>query len=67
MSEWGTEKLFQLIAYRHDHRLPTIITSRINLPHLVTSENNPTASRIADPSIGICIEITAPNYRQYNG
>tara|TARA_B100000945_G_scaffold151520_1_gene121541 strand:- start:9930 stop:11321 length:1392 start_codon:yes stop_codon:yes gene_type:complete len=67
ITDWGKEKLFQLIAYRHDHRLTTIITSRKNIPLEATNQNNATASRIADQSIGICIEITAPNYRQYNG
>ena len=61
-SHWANEKLYQLIAYRHDNRLPTIFTSRDNIPK--EAENgSATDSRIADPAIGICIEITAPNYR----
>ncbi|MFL2804325.1 MAG: ATP-binding protein [Dehalococcoidia bacterium] len=61
-SEWANEKLYQLIAYRHDNRLSTIFTSRDNIPE-EAEKGSATDSRIADPAIGICIEITAPNYR----
>ena len=61
-SYWADEKLYQLIAYRHDNRLPTIFTSRDNIPK-EAEKGSATDSRIADPAIGICIEITAPNYR----
>ena len=28
MTDWALEKLYQLIAYRHDRALPTVITSQ---------------------------------------
>ena len=28
MTDWTLEKLYQLIAYRHDRALPTVITSQ---------------------------------------
>ena len=30
-SDWAYEKLYQLIVHRHDLRLPTVITTHINL------------------------------------
>ena len=32
-SPWAEEKLYQLIVHRHNHRLPTVITSRMNFPN----------------------------------
>ena len=29
-SPWAEEKLYQIIVHRHNHRLPTVITSRMN-------------------------------------
>jgi DNA replication protein DnaC len=61
-SPWATQKLYQLIAHRHDYRLPTVFTSRDNIPQ-GAKDGSATDSRIQDPSIGSCIKISAPDYR----
>lgn len=35
ITEWGVERLFVLVNYRYEHRLPTIYTSNYDLPQLV--------------------------------
>ena len=60
-SPWANDKLYQIIVHRHNHRLPTIITSLLDLKD---SEHNdsPSVSRMRDPSVGKLIRIDAPNY-----
>lgn len=57
---WAQEKLYQIVVYRHNLRLPTIITMR-DLP---SGSGDPIASRINDPRVVEVREITAPDYRQ---
>ena len=56
---WAQEKLYQIIVHRHNHRLPTVITSMTDF----TKDRGPTASRIRDLSGQRLIRIDVPDYR----
>ena len=56
---WAEEKLYQILVYRQETRLPTVITVRghiRNLPEAVQSRLNDVSS-VAD------VPIVAPDYR----
>ncbi len=60
-SPWAEEKLFQIIAHRHNGRMPTVITTMIDF-----TEDGPLQhirSRVRDPWVGSCLRIEAPDYR----
>ena len=59
-SPWAEEKLYQIVVHRHNHRLPTLITSTIDF----TRATGPISSRVQDPSIGVMIRIDANDYRR---
>ena len=62
-SDWTEDKLYQIIVHRHNHRMPTIITTRTNF--LKEAENgSAVASRIQDPSVGQVITMSGSDYRQ---
>jgi len=58
-SEWAGEKLFQLLNHRYVYRLPTVITSNVDLeiidPRL--------ASRLGDTTLTQHVKIKAPDFR----
>jgi DNA replication protein DnaC len=56
---WAQEKLYQVINYRYNARLATVITTRCSLDDI----DSPISSRLADPKIGTVWNITAPDYR----
>jgi len=56
---WAQEKLYQVINYRYNARLATIITTCCSLDEM----ESPICSRLADPKISNVINITAPDYR----
>ena len=58
-SEWVYEKLYQIIVNRHNLRLPTVITTSMNVPGTA----GPVVSRIQDPASGLLIRMEAPDYR----
>jgi DNA replication protein DnaC len=59
---WAEEKLFQILAYRHNTRIPTVINSSESLEELEGSKPR-IASRLKDILIVQWIPITAPDYR----
>ena len=59
LTGWAYEKLYQVIVYRHNLRMPTVITSPIDLP----SASGPISSRTQDMSAGELVRIDAPDYR----
>ncbi|MBI2888131.1 MAG: ATP-binding protein [Chloroflexi bacterium] len=61
-SPWAREKLFQLLNYRYNGRLPTVITLSCGLDELAQVSPALT-SRIVDPRGSIVIHIDAPDYR----
>ncbi|PJF41282.1 MAG: hypothetical protein CUN54_01985 [Phototrophicales bacterium] len=58
-SEWAQEKLFQLLNHRYSHRLPTIITTNVDLDRL----DGRVRSRLLDEAIIHRAKIMAPDYR----
>lgn len=56
---WAQEKLYQLINYRYNARLSTVITTCFSLDEIESR----ISSRMVDPSLSLVFNITAPDYR----
>ncbi len=56
---WAQEKLYQVINYRYNARLPTVITSCFALEEIETR----ISSRMADPRVSVVFNIDVPDYR----
>ena len=56
---WAQEKLYQIINYRYNAQLPTVVTTRTSLEDI----ENRISSRFTDPKISTVFNITAPDYR----
>ncbi len=56
---WAQEKLYQLINYRYNARLATVITTCTDLDEIESR----ISSRLVDPSISLSFNIIAPDYR----
>ncbi len=56
---WAKEKLYQIINYRYNARLPTVITTALTLDDIDAR----ISSRLADPGLTMFFGITAPDYR----
>jgi DNA replication protein DnaC len=56
---WAQEKLYQVINYRYNARLATVITTSSSLEEIEPR----ISSRLVDPRISMVINITAPDYR----
>lgn len=60
---FAEDKLFQIVGYRYDERLPTIITTSDRIEDI--SKARPRiASRLQDPLVVTELPIEAPDYRQ---
>jgi DNA replication protein DnaC len=60
-SQWAKEKLFQLFNHRYSHRLPTVVTTNVELDTLDARIR----SRLLDANLIKRAKITAPDYRTY--
>jgi DNA replication protein DnaC len=58
---WATEKLFQLINYRYNYRMPTVITTNTRL---ITQMDERIRSRLSDISLTRHCAIKAQDYRE---
>ncbi|MGQ9888232.1 MAG: ATP-binding protein [Aggregatilineales bacterium] len=58
-SQWAQEKLFQLLNHRYSYRLPTVITTNVELDALDARIR----SRLADDRVVRRIAIAAPDFR----
>lgn len=58
---WAQEKLYQVINYRYNACLPTVVTTNCSIDEL----DDPISSRFIDSKLSILFNITAPNY--YSG
>ena len=58
---WAQEKLYQVINYRYNACLPTVITTNCSTDEL----DDPISSRFIDSQLSTLFNITAPNY--YSG
>ena len=56
---WAQEKLFQIINHRYINRLPTVVTSNLDLDGF----EGRIRSRLMDPEVVTKVEINAPDYR----
>jgi DNA replication protein DnaC len=56
---WAQEKLYQVVNFRYNARLPMVVTTNCSLDELDT----PIASRLSDPDISDVENILAPDYR----
>ena len=56
---WAQEKLYQLINYRYNARLATVVTMCFSLEEI----ENRISSRMVDPSLSLVFNIVAPDYR----
>ncbi len=59
-TSWAQEKLFQIVNYRYNARLPTVITTNHELEEITLRIR----SRLADPDLSRIVTILAPDYRQ---
>lgn len=59
-SSWAQEKLFQILNYRYNARLPTVITTNHELEEIPLRVR----SRLVDPDLTRVVTILAPDYRQ---
>ena len=59
---WAEEKLFQIVVYRYDRRLPTVLTS-VGMVDELTQDWPNIGSRLVDGSLVDWQHISAPNYR----
>jgi DNA replication protein DnaC len=60
---WVKEKLYQLINYRYNSRLPTVITTRLSLDEIMTEVDPSISSRLVDRNISVTFGIIAPDFR----
>ncbi len=58
-SPWAQEKLFQLLNHRYSYKLPTIITTNMDIDRLDARLR----SRLLDEEFTKRVKITAPDYR----
>lgn len=56
---WAQEKLYQLINYRYNARLATVMTTCLSLDEI----ERRISSRMVDPSLSLFLNINAPDYR----
>jgi len=56
---WAKEKLYQVINYRYNAQLPTIITTRRTMDEI----DDPVGSRFIDHQRSLVFTILAPDYR----
>jgi len=58
-SPWAEEKLYQILNHRHLGRMPTVVTTNMELKEMEPR----IASRLADLDVVVVYEIGAPDYR----
>jgi DNA replication protein DnaC len=58
-TSWAQEKLYQVINYRYNARLATVITTSSSLDEIEPR----ISSRLVDPRISMVINIATPDYR----
>lgn len=56
---WAQEKLYQVVSYRYNAQLPTVVTTRATLDEIEPA----ISSRFIDHQFSMVFNITAPDYR----
>lgn len=59
-SDWAQEKLYQIFNYRYNGRLPTVVTTNLELEAIEIRIR----SRMVDPSLVQIVHIAAPDFRR---
>lgn len=59
-SEWAQEKLYQIFNYRYNAKLPTVVTTNLELEAIEIRMR----SRMVDPGLAQIIHISAPDFRR---
>lgn len=59
-SEWAQEKLYQIFNHRYNARLPTVITTNLELESIEMRIR----SRMVDPTLVSVVHIAAPDFRR---
>ncbi len=59
-SQWAQEKLFQLLNHRYVNRMPTVITTNVELEQL----DGRIRSRMVDPDLSSFHKLHVPDYRR---
>ncbi len=59
-TDWAQEKLYQIFNYRYNARLPTIVTTNVELESIEIRIR----SRMVDPSLVQIVHISAPDFRR---
>jgi len=62
-NSWVKEKLYQLINFRYNNRLPTVITTRYSLDEIMEKVDESISSRLMDRQMSVTFNIMAPDYR----
>jgi len=60
---WAREKLYQVINYRYNARLATVITTRYSLEEILEQAEVAISSRLVDHKISTPFNIIVPDYR----
>jgi len=60
---WVKEKLYQVINYRYNAKLPTVITTRYAPDEIVVNLESSISSRLVDRKISNAFNITVPDFR----
>ncbi len=60
---WVKEKLYQLINFRYNSRLPTVITTRLSLDEIMSEVDSSISSRLVDRKVSVTFAIIAPDFR----
>ena len=60
---WVREKLYQLINYRYNGRLPTVITTRLSFDEILGEVDSAISSRLVDGRTSTPFNIMAPDFR----
>ena len=60
---WVKEKLYQLINFRYNSRLPTVITTRLSLDEIMGEVDSSISSRLVDRKVSVTFAIIAPDFR----
>jgi DNA replication protein DnaC len=60
---WAREKLYQVINYRYNARLATVITTRYSLEEILEQVEGAISSRLVDHKISTPFNIIVPDYR----
>jgi DNA replication protein DnaC len=60
---WAREKLYQVLNYRYNGRLPTVVTTRYSFDEILGEVDSAISSRLVDQNTSTPFNIMAPDFR----